>query len=303
MKNTFVIATLSLCQILIAVLFLIGTQAQAESVQKNFRIRDTKRAELKVSDIRKRFKLSTQIVVSDSTGRLLYFGNLGSSYGFDKDGDLTVFEMSREPGIPPLALKMAFALSKDGNISLNVQQFQSMEPDPAGDGPKLGKLIREDKFAIKDFAPVDWLAFNTDGKRVVVRITPQLGDEEEEPIDVQAAALSFQDGVMFDNKGFFWARTDGRLEGRYLSVRSHMGQAVMSFVPFKGAKEIGVAEGNQVTLNGPDMKIYIRSAAPVVIGSRPAKIYGIIDLEKRTAKANAVHVQSGDREKEFLRDL
>ena len=304
MTTVFTTVLMAIFQILTVVLLAIGFHANAENTYKSFNISDTKRLALTVEDLRSRFELTTQIVVSNGEGRILHLGRESRFSGFDDKGKLSVYEMWRQPEVPDLALKMLWKLADDGQISVHIQQFESMSASSDNENPKIGKLIREQSISVKDFAPIEWLAFSDSQRRVLMRMRPELSDKAQEPIDVEAAALSFDNAVVFDSKGNFWARTDGNLEGRYLALKTHKGQVALSFVPFQGAKEIGVAKGSQVTVNGgPNLKIFLRSSSPVVTGTRPAKVYGIVDLKKTSSRPTSVHAQSGDKEKEFLRDL
>lgn len=78
----------------------------------------------------------------------------------------------------------------------------------------------------------------------------------------------------------------------------------MSYAPFKGAKEIGFVKGSELTINvSRDLKIFVRSEAPILTTNKPAKIYGFVNKQKKSDRVNSVYSSTSSEEKEFLEHI
>jgi hypothetical protein len=67
-----------------------------------------------------------------------------------------------------------------------------------------------------------------------------------------------------------------RFGGVFAGLKSHRGGFVISFYPFKGASEIGVAQGKTIELKMTDkLRVTIKNETEIVPGDLKAKVYGI----------------------------
>lgn len=290
-------------KIIVSTLLFIGIQnANAQSTSNDFGRSDSKEEALTAKDIRTQFELGGKIFVTDGKGKLLYQGNEVRMWKFGTTGDLVSNWSFQSPGIKDVAIKHTWTLSDDGKLIAHIQQFDSMKRKGKGREVETGKLIREEKIEVKDFAPINWVAYADQKERVIVRLTPDLGDKADF-IQIDTLPMTLNNPVVFDSKGRLWAQ--GRdLEGRYLAMKTHLGQFAISYVPFKGAKEIGYVRGSEMTINaGKDLKLFVRSEAPILTTSKPAKIYGFVNEGKKSERVNSVYSSASSGEKEFLENI
>jgi hypothetical protein len=105
------------------------------------------------------------------------------------------------------------------------------------------KKIKEESFDLSNFSSLNWLVQEDKEKKIFVRLTPRM-IEEEESLKLSNLPLSLRDPVIFDNNGKLWGNTQS-LEGQYLSIKTHAGKIALSFSPFKGSEEIGIASGKK----------------------------------------------------------
>lgn len=284
------------------VIFSSLLQANAQSMNNDFGRSDSKAENLSPIEFRNRFELTGRVFVTDSGGKLLYQGNEARMWKFGISGDLVSNWSYQEQGIKDIAIKHTWTISDNGKLTAHIQQYESMRRKENSREVETGKLIREEKIEIKDFAPVNWIAHTDAQKRVIVRLVPELGDKTDY-IQIDTLPMTLNNPVVFDSKGRLWAQ--GRsLEGRFLSMKTHLGQFAVSYVPFKGAKEIGFVRGSEMIINADkDLKLHIRSEMPILTASKPAKIYGFVDQSKRSERVNSVNSSSSSKEKEFLENI
>lgn len=277
-------------------------QAYAQSMSNDFGRSDSKEEVLSAKELRGRFELRGKVYVTDSKGQLLYQGNEERLWKFGSTGDLVSNWSYQAPNIKNIAIKHTWTISDDGKLTAYVQQFESMKRKEKSHEVETGKLVREEKIEIKDFAPITWVVHSDSKQRVVVRLLPELG-EKIDFIQVDKLPITINNPVVFDSKGRMWAQSHS-LEGRYISMKTHLGQLSVSYFPFKGAKEIGYVKGSEMTINADkDLKLYVRSDLPILTTSKPAKIYGIVDQSKKSERSNSVYSSSSSQEKEFLESI
>jgi hypothetical protein len=290
-------------KVLLMMLVTLGIQqGNAQSMSNDFSRSDSKEEVLSAKELRSRFELSGKVFVTDSKGQLMYQGNEGRMWKFGSIGDLVSNWSYQAPNIKDIAIKHIWTISEDGKLTAHIQQFESMKRKEKSREVETGKLIREEKIEVKDFAPINWVAHSDLKQRVVVRLTPELG-EKTDFIQIDTLPMTINNPVVFDSKGRLWAQ--GRsLEGRYISMKTHLGQFSVSYVPFKGAKEIGFVKGSEMTINADkELKLFVRSDLPILTTSKPAKIYGVVDQSKKSERVNSVYSSSSSKEKEFLENI
>lgn len=290
-------------KMLLVIIVILGIQqAHAQSLNNDFGRSDSKEEVLSAKELRSRFELSGKVYVTDSKGQLLYQGNEERMWKFGSTGDLVSNWSYQAPNIKDIAIKHTWTISDDGKLTAHVQQFESMKRKEKSREVETGKLVREEKIEIKDFAPINWVVHSDSKQRVVVRLSPELG-EKTDFIQIDTLPMTINNPVVFDSKGRMWAQSRS-LEGRYISMKTHLGQFLVSYVPFKGAKEIGFVKGSEMTINADkELKLYVRSDLPILTTSKPAKIYGIVDQSKKSERVNSVYSSSSSKEKEFLENI
>lgn len=289
-------------KIIISFIILNALITNAQSMNNDFGRSDAKGEHISAQDLRSRFELYGKVYVTDAKGKLLFQGNEERMWKFGKSGDLVSNWSYQEPNIKDIAIRHTWTILDDGTIMAHIQQFESMKRKEQSREVETGKLIREEKIEVKDFAPINWIVRADSKSRVVVRLLPELG-EKADYIQIESLPVSLNNPVVFDSKGRLWAQHDG-LEGRYISMKTHLGQFAISYFPFKGAKEVGFVNGSEVTINmNGDHKLYIRSDKPILTTNKPAKIYGIVDESKKSERTNSIYASSSSKEKEFLENL
>lgn len=257
---------------------------------------------LSKEDLRKQIEVTGEIFVTDGTGRLLNQSNESRIWKFGKAGDLDSNWSFESPGHKAVALKHIWTISPEGKILVHLTQYDQFTRGPKPRQITAGKVLREEKIEVKNFEAISWVAHSNDSQRTVLRLTPRLS-EKKDLIDMSDLPISLKDAVVYDSKGKVWTSFD-ELEGKYLGLRTHAGQLGISYVPFKGAKEIGFVSGNEIELSTEDGgKITLKSSVPILASQRPAKIYGFIDLNKKTESLNSLLSSSSSKEKEFLENF
>lgn len=288
--------------ILVIVVTLGIQQLFAQSMNNDFGGTDSKEEVLPAKELRSRFELRGKIYVTDSKGQLLYQGNEQRLWKFGSQGDLMSNWSYKAPNIKEIAIKHTWNISEDGKLTAHIQQFESMKRKENSREIETGKIVREEKVEIKDFAPINWVVHSDSKQRVIVRLSPEL-NEKTDFIQIDNLPITINNPVVFDSKGRLWAQS-GNLEGRYISMKTHLGQFSVSFTPFKGAKEIGFVKGSQMTIyKDNEFTLYVRSELPILTTSNPAKIYGIVDQSKRSEGVNSVQSSSSSKENTFLESM
>ena len=290
-------------KLLVSTLLIIASQNSfAESQSTSFGRTNSNFEVLSQKDLRERFELSGQIYVTDHSGRLLFQAPESRLWKFGSQGDLLSNWSYQAKGLPDIAIKHRWTLSKDGLITAHIQQFESMKRRSNGRDVKTGKLVREETILVKDFAPINWVAHQDNKQHIVVRLSPHLGDKAD-MMEIQTLPVTLTNPVVFDSQGRLWAQGHD-LEGNYLAMKTHMGQFAISYSPFRGAKEIGYVQGNEMTLNvNKNLKLYVRSDSPILATQRPAKLYGFVKQDRKSERVHSVQSSASNKEKDFLKNL
>ncbi len=257
---------------------------------------------LSPKDLRSRFELVGKIYITDSEGRLLSQGQEERKWRFGPTGDLVSNWSYQEPNTKGLAIRHTWTVSNEGVIKAYLQQFESMKHSDKKQDIPFGKLIREEKIEVKDFAPITWVIPSDSKQQWVVRFSPELSDPVES-LKVGELPITLSNLVVFDNRGRLWAQGEN-LEGRYLAMKTHQGQFAVSYAPFKGASEMGTVQGNVMSLQvANDLKITVKSDRPILTTTYPVKVYGKVDLSKRSDRLNSVRASASWTEKSFLAQI
>ncbi len=287
-------------RIFLGCLFLAG----AGQAAGNTSITESDRAykALTPAELRSQFELEGEVYATDMTGRIL--ANLGEerSWKFGSKGDLSANWSSRHPNLNEIAVQLDVQLAEDGKMLMNLRQYEWMKRKENGREVETGKLLKEFKSNLKDMAAVSFVVQEGPKERIVIKLNPRLRPTTE-LLTLRKLPLSLQDVVAYDTKGRVWANST-TLEGEYVSMKTHLGLIALSFTPFKGAKEIGRAEGNLISLNlEGDAKLFLRSGKTILGTSAPAKVFGWVDKSKKSERLNSVHATGSSEEEQFLNRL
>lgn len=288
--------------ILAILLSLNADNSYAESTSNDFGRSDGEKEILSSKDLRSRLEILGEIFLTNAEGKLLLQANESRLWKFGSKGDIISNWSFSSPFFKEVALKQNWKLSEDGKVTITIQQFDSMKRKEGSRDVVTGKLIREKQFELNDFSAISWVAHETKDEKVIVRLTPRLG-EKKDLIDVSNFPITLGNPIVYDSKGQLWAQVR-TLEGKYLAFKTHLGQVALSYVPFRGAKEIGFVQGSQITINSEtNFELYIRSDTQIVSTLLPVKIYGLLNMSKKSEAVTSVLSSSSSKEKDFLEHL
>lgn len=257
-----------------------------------------------VDKMRYQLEVKGEILVFDKTGRrLLFKGDEGRSWWFGDDKPLVSNWSYMQRDLAPIALRHEWDLDKEGRLAAKISQYDSMDKGK-GEEPVLGKLVREEVIKIENFESISWVVSQDESRRVVAKFEPILWTDEK-PSDVGKLPINSGRMTIFDNKGNLWASQLDNSEGTnvYFGATTHMGTFYISYVPFKGAKEIGLAKKGLIRIKENGIKLNIESSEPFLPRGTSAKVYGFLDLKKRTSKVNSVRSYGSDDEKSFYQNI
>jgi hypothetical protein len=198
-----------------------------------------------------------------------------------------------------VALKQKWTLEKNGKLNVEVAQYEDIA---RGQGPevKYGKLIKTEKFTVKNFAPIDW-PISTGSQKLIVRLSPGLWNSNDAK-DIGVLPLGGKNVVIYDRTGKLWAdQVNSDRPSAYFGVTTREGSLFLSFVPFKGAKLLGEAKGGRIKIAHGKNKIVLQSENSFLPDDIKANVYGLVRDDLRTERLNSVRTFSSDKEEDFLK--
>ncbi|WP_413289769.1 hypothetical protein [Bdellovibrio sp. HCB337] len=276
----------------------------AYAMDNNFASSDSDKKPLPVDKLRYQLEIKGEILVFDKSGRrLLYKGDEGRSWKFGDNKPVVSNWSYQEKGFAQVALRHEWDLDKDGQLTVKIKQYDSMERIPGKD-PKYGKVTKEQEIKVENFNSVSWVVSQDNSHRVVAKFEPTLFTEND-PAKIGPLPINSNRMTVYDNKGNLWASRIDNSDGSnvYFGATTHKGTFYISYVPFKGAKEIGIAEKGRIKIEDSGVKLYIESAEPFVPRGVAAKVYGILDLKKRSDTVNSIRSYGSDKEDGFLSNI
>ncbi|MBC7370987.1 MAG: hypothetical protein H7326_05440 [Bdellovibrionaceae bacterium] len=190
-----------------------------------------------------------------------------------------------------IGLNVKMDVTDDGVVKLSVAEY----PKSSDQGKKLiGNPLDKKEFLLKDFEAVSWKVKNIKDRNFFVRFVPSLRQLSKFE-DVVSLPVSGTRLNVADTAGFLWT-SEGDLEGKYIGMTTHRGTIAISYLPFKGATEIGTAEGKEIRLNvKTNLVVTLRSETDFLpVGTR-AKVYGVYNPKLKTGRVNSVHSFSSDK--------
>jgi hypothetical protein len=263
--------------------------------------------ELTSQEIKERLQLNADVYVVDSTGKRIISGperavswrphpDTGIISG-DWGSDLKGTWITTEPAGGQIALRYKFEVASDGSIKATIEEYGK-----DNDAGVFSGLIEHKEFSLQNLEPIVWRVKNVKSVNFVVRFMLSLR-EVSKPISVDNLPLAGTGISVSDNAGYLWAE-DVQFNGKYSGLTSHRGTLALSYIPFKGAKEMGFAEGNQITINiDKKYQINLKGTTSFLPAGVTAKIYAVYLPEKKSKGFNSLHTFDTGKEDRVLEQL
>lgn len=246
-------------------------------------------------------EIQGEVLVFDKNGhRLLYKLEENRNWRFGDNAPIVGNWSVKSKGLPEIAIRHEWVLSPEGKLTAQIKQYDSMERGKE-DQVSFGKLIKESNITIENFATVIWPVLQTDEIRVVAKFEV-IAWADKESQNIGKLPLNSNRITIYDNKGNLWASRIDNSDGNniYFGAVTHMGSLFISYQPFSGAKEIGFADRGRIRIEDNGVRLWLESAEPFIPRGIVAKVYGKIDLNRRTERVNAVKTFGSDDEKNFI---
>lgn len=285
---------------LFLIMLAISTGANAESTSNDFGVHSGEVKSLTNKELRERFGVSGFVYVLSPDGkRLLSQGHEARGWSFGSKGDLVSNWSFSSDTIEKFALKHHWKIEDNGEISVHIQQYDEFVPIKGAKEPKYGKLIREEKLVLQNFSSIIWEVHKNNKQKVIIKLDPHL-KENEALTQIGKLPIAGKDIVAIDNKSQVWLQ-DASFSAEYVAITTAKGSFYLSYLPFKGSNEIGFAKGTRLQLKVSDSHtLSLASSTAFLPQGLKAKVYGKVDLSKKSSSPNSVHISASDQEKEFL---
>ncbi len=249
---------------------------------------------LTAQEARERLEVRADIYLVDSSGEKILSGPERTNYWkFNPDKGSIKGDWSSRFSAGLIALRHNWKVLDDGSIHVSIEEFSS-ESDKQG-RPEFKDSIGKKDFKLKNFEPVVWSVKNIKNQNFIVRYIPTLRDISS-PINIDSLPVAGTQISISDNNGYLWA-DDIEFNGKFSGVTSHRGTLIISYSPFSGGKELGVAEGNLINLKiDKKFEINLRAANAFLPTGVKAKVYAFYNPEKKSTGFNSL--RSFDTSKE-----
>lgn len=232
-----------------------------------------------LDDLKNRLQLRVEsFVVSDDGSAIFSRGSTVSMMSGGAASEGIYIAQAKELNDAYLTFK--YIIGQDRKVILNVTEYGRRDNSSKGRLPKFSDEVRRESFALKDFSPVTWVTKSMgDGRKMIVRFTPQISDEEARKLTY--VPMAFSDAIITDNGGRMWGEGLG-VTGEVAGVTSPYGTFYISYSEFPGSKTIGTARGSIIELSLTEkMNVKIRSNGPVLGAGYVAKVYGVFLPNKK----------------------
>lgn len=263
--------------------------------------------ELSKQDFAGRFQVRGDMYVMSADGKRLLYKISESRTGRPLPDNDKVYSnwghTQKIDGKPiSISLRYGFEIQDDATLKVHIEQFESMKPDNLRGEVRYGKLIREEKMDLTDFSTISWVAYQDAKIRIVARITPELL-EKGNTYSPDNMPIAMDSAVLIDGTGKLWGDDLSQGGGKYVSVSTHRGTVAFSYYPFAGAKEIGVAKGNELVLDKVKPSLTMRNSKPFLSANGEMKVYGMVLPNRKTQHLHSINMNVSDKEAEFLGSL
>lgn len=247
----------------------------------------TQAAELTAADLRERLEIHADVYATDASGNRIVEGPLRTNVWRmnPKTGELqNDWSSDFDTGI--MALRQHWSVDNSGVLHATIEQYAKAE-GPRSD-PKFTQLVKKKDFVVKNFEPIVWTVDNFANPNLVVRYIPVLR-EVLRPLSVDNLPIAGQGIAIADNEGYLWV-DNLEFNGKYVGVTTHRGTLVLSYSPFRGGSDLGVAEGNTIKITvDKSREIRLKARDVFLPGNVTAKVYVAYLPNKRSKGFNSVH--------------
>lgn len=263
--------------------------------------------ELSKNEFAGRFQVRGDMFVTSADGKRLLYKISESRTGRplpDNDKIYSNWGHTQKVGDKTItvAIRYGFEIQDDASVKVHIEQFESMKPDNLRGEVKYGKLIREEKMDLTDFATINWLVYQDSKMRIIARITPELL-EKGNTYSPDNMPIAMDSAVLIDGSGKLWGDDLSQGGGKYVALGTHRGTLAISYYPFEGAKEIGVAKGNELVLDKVKPSLTMRNSKPFLTANGEMKVYGMVLPNRKTQHMHSIQMSVSDKEAEFLNSL
>ena len=285
--------------LIILILTLTTSCSFADSTSNDFGTHSGEVKKLSIKELRKQLEITGHVYLLNEDGDILYSeGREEREWKFGRTGDIISHWSFSSDAIELIALKHVWSIDKKGRIQVHIQQYSDMKQDRKRGKTILGKLIKERKMTVSNFEPITWKVTDSKNQIIAVRFTPKLKNTEESQT-IGKLPISAKNMIVADNRGFVWTH-DASFSGEYVSLKTTQGTLYMSYQKFKGAREIGFANGNKMRIDiGKKHYLRLVSTSPLLPYGTKAKVFGKVDLNRK-GKSGSTHITSSSEEKDFL---
>lgn len=252
-------------------------------------------------DIRDRLEVKADIYLTDASGERILSGPQRTNYwrvNPEKgtiDGD---WSSKFDEGL--IALRQNWSVKNDGTIHVSMEEFA--KDSEKRENPILTQSLEKKEFILKNLEPIVWKVKNIKDQKYIVRFVPFLR-EISTPISFETLPVAGTKISISDNIGYLWAE-GVQFSGRYTGVISHRGAIIISYSPFNGSREMGYAEGNQITLNvDKNYQINLKSETSFLPAGLTAKVYAYYNPDKKTKGFNSLNTFDTNKEDRLKKDI
>ncbi|MBL7543318.1 MAG: hypothetical protein JNL11_05850 [Bdellovibrionaceae bacterium] len=282
----------------------LGLAFSAHAEDISFSEATSPRKEIELNNLRYKLEIQGDLLVFNKNGtRLLFKPDEERRWRFGNEKPITSYWNVIHQGLPTTSLYHEWQFNPHGELQLKIKQFDSMSPNRNGE-VKTGKVLQAKEFTIENMNAPAIVLYQDDHRRVVAQFKIQIWSDESAE-DIGKLGINSSRLTIFDNKGNVWASRLDNSTGNnvYFGVTTHRGSLYLSYLPFEGAKKIGVAEKNRIRIDQGDMKINIESADMLLPRGIQANVYGFVDSSKRSERLNQIKSYGSDKEASFLENI
>lgn len=248
--------------------------------------------ELSAPEIRDRYQLNADVYTVD--GKQIISGPEATNYWRpNRDTGVIKGDWSSDSEDRTFALRYRFQVLDDRSIKAVIEEYG--RPIPDRNGPEFKDLLERKEFTVENLEPITWKVKNGKSPHLIVRFIVSLR-QVSKPISVDNLPVAGTGISVSDNAGFLWAEGVD-LNGRFVGLTSHRGTLALSYVPFAGAKEMGEADGSNISLKVSEkFQINLKSATSFLPAGVTAKVYAAYLPEKKSKGFNSLHTFDTNKE-------
>ena len=253
-----------------------------------------------VDELKRRFEVRGETYEIDPTGKIVF--EKASTWDLWRpstaNGKLTV-QWGSQRGEFAVNLRHIWEIQDDGSIKVSIEQFKSSKKKRGENDIAFEGLLKKEERTIVNLEPITFVALSNEKRKVVVRLTPDFapGDSARALVDLPIAG---QDVMITDNEGYIWTEHASN-GGKYSGFSTYRGTVFMSYYPFPGSQEFGVASGKEIVLHLTDKKtLTLTSKSSYLPEGVHGKVFGIYLPDRKTGRYPSASLMDRGDEKDFV---